>query len=119
MPRKKRGRYANVKKVKDDGFTFDSQREFRRYHELKLLVAAGHIKNLEVHPRIPIIIGGVPVKYFPSNRQMVWEADFRYFDIETGERITEDVKMQSGFRTEIYKFKRALIHTMGLKILET
>ena len=117
-PRAKVGRYANVKKPKFFGHTFDSKREANHYLGLRDDLKHGRIRDLELQPRIAIVIGGVPVRYHPSGRQMVYQADFRFVDTSTGRRRIQDVKMQSGFRPEIYRFKRALIHTMGLEIEE-
>jgi hypothetical protein len=116
-----RGRYGNVRKVKIDGHTFDSGREAQRYLELKLLQKARKVTGLVVHPRIPIIFGGRPVllrsRGYPNGRRLTYVADFEY--LTAGQVVIEDVKMQSGFRTEIYKIKRALVEHMGIKILET
>ena len=63
---------------------------------------------------------------------MIYEADFSYFEwtevsidrphgtttARKAERVIEDVKMQSGFRTEVYKIKRALMRAMGHVIRE-
>lgn len=114
----KRGRYPNVKKPTYFGHTFDSKREANHYLGLRDDLKHGRIRDLELQPRIAIVIGGVPVRYFPSGRQMFYKADFRFWHIEEGRRVIQDVKMQSGFLTEIYKFKRALVHTMGLIIDE-
>ena len=96
----------------------DSKRELKRYEELKLLERAGQIICLEAHPRFPVTIGGVEIRY-PSGRQMVYVADFRYTDVATATEIIEDVKMGSGHLTEVYKIKRALMLAMGLTITET
>ena len=115
---RRRSRYANIRRYKCDGHTFDSKRELVRYQELKLAERAGAIADLELHPRIPITIGGVEVRY-PNGRHLTYIADFRYLDRQSGETITEDVKMQSGHRTEVYKIKRALVAAMGVSVLET
>ena len=131
------GRYGNVRKPVHDGIRFDSKREFLRYMDLKVLERAGEISDLKVHPKFPITIGGVEVRIFSkryskTGRHMVYEADFSYFEwTETSisrphgtttarkaERVIEDVKMQSGFRTEVYKIKRALMKAMGHDIRE-
>lgn len=117
MPKGK-GRYPNVKKPKYFGITFDSKREANHYLGLRDDLKHGRIRELELQPRIAIVIGGVPVRYYPSGRQMFYQADFRFWHVERDRRVIQDVKMQSGFRPEIYKFKRALIHTMGLDIEE-
>lgn len=118
MTAKRRSRYANIRRHKADGFVFDSKREMLRYYELKLMAQAREIEELEVHPRIPITIGGVEVRY-PSGRHMVYIADFRYYDTRSKGVVIEDVKMQSSHRTEVYKIKRALLLAMGVSILET
>lgn len=118
----KRSRYGVRRHLAPDGTKLDSKRELVRYLELKLLERAGEIDELEVHPRIPIIIGGIEVKY-PTHggrgrRQMFYVGDFRYRDTRTGLKVLEDVKMQSGHRTETYKIKRALVEAMGITITE-
>ena len=116
-----KGRYGNVKKITEDGIRFDSKREYLRWLDLKLLQNAGHILRLEVHPKYRITIGGVPImvssnQYNKWDRHLTYEADFRYYD-KRG-LVIEDVKMQSGHRTGIYKLKRALMRAMGLNITE-
>ncbi len=114
-------RYANVKKhVHPDGTVLDSKRELNRYADLKLLERAGQIDVLQVHPRFKIEIAGVPIMLksarYPNGRQLTYVADFQYY--EKGQLVIEDVKMQSGHRTEIYKIKRALMDAMGHQIRE-
>lgn len=118
-------RYANIKKHQHpDGTKLDSKREYLRYSDLLLLEKAGEIGALVVHPRYRIIIGGVPVlmksKRYPNGRQLTYVADFEYYTHPHKKEavVIEDVKMQSGFRTEIYKIKRALMEAMGLQITE-
>lgn len=117
-------RYANIKKHQHpDGTKLDSGRELTRYCELLLLQRAGEITDLEVHPRYPITIAGVPImiksKRYHQGRHLTYVADFTYLNKPPlGERVIEDVKMQSGFRTEIYKIKRALMDAMGHPITE-
>lgn len=118
-----RGRYGNVTKTVIDSITFDSTREGTRYVELKLLERAGEITDLELQPCIPIEIAGVKIlmksKRYSNGRQLVYRADFRYYDCQDERYIIEDVKMQSGHRTEVFKIKRALVEAMGLDIRET
>lgn len=119
-----KGRYGNVRKPLHDGIRFDSKREFLRYMDLKLLEKAGEITDLRVHPAFNIIIGGVPVmtnsnQHMKWDKQMTYEADFTYLTKPPlGERVIEDVKMQSGHRTGVYKIKRALMRAMGYDIEE-
>ena len=119
-----KGRYGNVNKIEHDGIRFDSKREFLRYMDLKLLERAGEITDLLVHPKFPITIGGVPIMVSSNqhnkwDRHLTYEADFSYLEQPPlGERIIEDVKMQSGHRTGVYKLKRALMRAMGHDIKE-
>lgn len=123
--KRSKGRYGNVRKPVHDGIRFDSKRELNRYMELKLLEKAGEIRHLEVHPKFPITIGGVPIMVSSNqhnkwDRHLTYEADFKY---ERWEKpwwpiVIEDVKMQSGHRTGIYKIKRALMRAMGYDIEE-
>ena len=134
---KGKGRYGNVNKIEHDGIRFDSKREFLRYMDLKLLEAAGEISDLRVHPRYPITIGGIPIMVSSNqhnkwDRHLTYEADFTYFEwteksidrphgtttARKAERVIEDVKMQSGHRTDVYKLKRALMKAMGHDIRE-
>lgn len=97
----------NARKAQEDGYTFDSLMEQRRYRELKLLQQAGLITGLEVHPRYPLIVNGVKV--------CVYEADFRY--TQNGRQVVEDAK---GVKTDVYKLKRKLMRAVhGIEIVET
>ncbi len=82
-----RNKYS-AKRCEADGFKFDSQAEYRRYLELKLLERAGHIWGLVVHPRrYPLVVNGETVGHYTP--------DFEYSQQnERGEleQITEDVK---------------------------
>ncbi len=118
-PRK--GRYGNVKKIMEDGVRFDSKREFLRYRDLRILELTEEIFDLQVHPKYPITIGGIPIMVSSNqhnkwDRHLTYEADFEY--IKDGDVVIEDVKMQSGHRTGIYKLKRALMRAMGHTIKE-
>ena len=108
---KQQGRKPNkyrAKRVTIDGHTFDSQREARRYQELKLMERAGQIVELSLQP-----VFFLKAQY-PSGRVAQYKADFSYeqewIDTSTGESrmelIVEDVK---GKDTPLSKLKRALV----------
>ena len=86
-----------------DAITFDSAKEARRYSELKIMQRAGLISDLIIKPRFELVpkfkINGI------SFRKMEYEADYQY--TENGEMVIEDVK---GFKTEVYKMKKKLLH---------
>jgi len=82
---KKRNKY-NAVKVEEDGYKFDSKAEWRRYCELKLLKAAGEIRNLNVHPTYDLVVNNIHIgKYTP---------DFEYRTKE-GRPVVEDVKSKA------------------------
>ncbi len=88
----------NNRHIRADGYAFDSQAEYNRYCELKLMVKNGDIASLEVHPvyllQPDFMNDGKKIK--PIN----YEADFEY--LENGIWITEDVK---GVQTAVFKMK--------------
>lgn len=86
------GKY-NAKKTYNDGIRFDSAMEARRYSELKLLVKAKEIEELEIQKRYPLHVDATKIGSYV--------ADFVYrFN---GEQIVEDVK---GMKTPLYKWKK-------------
>ena len=48
----------NAKKTYVDGYKFDSKKEANRYTELALLLKTGYIKDLELQPKIPLVVNG-------------------------------------------------------------
>lgn len=86
-----------------DGHRFDSQREAKRYEELKQREAAGKIAQLELQPRFEL----QPAFRYRGEavRKIEYVADFRYLDYERGGLVVEDVK---GMKTEVYRLKRKL-----------
>lgn len=90
-----------------DGFRFDSQAEARRYGELKLLVRAREITDLEVHPKFPLMVNDAKI--------CTYIADFRYRDTR-GTTHVEDVK---GRKTALYSLKKKLVRACcGIEIEE-
>ena len=91
----RRTKYNN-KRVKEDGYTFDSKAEHRRYLQLKICVKAGVITKLKVHPRFVLTAG------------IVYVADFEYMQ-DGGDgrprKVVEDVK---GVKTGVYLNKKKL-----------
>lgn len=121
----KRGpRVKNARKTKVDGITFDSKMEALRYIELKRLMQAGIVKEIEVQPVFSLqprywkccetVWGSIELKKqgkcpicgkkVPATRAITYTADFRvtYTD---GHQEIEDVK---GMETEIFKLKRKM-----------
>ena len=101
------------KKITADGLTFDSRKEYFRWHELSLLEKAGVITGLQRQVRYELIpsqkIDGKVVE-----RPVHYVADFVYQ--EDGQTIVEDTK---GFKTKDYILKRKLmLHKHGIRIRE-
>ena len=111
-------KYRNKPKVLN-GIKFDSQKEARRYQELKLLERAGKIKDLEIQPKFSLVKG---VKFSNDKRakpDLRYFADFAYTDMETGERVVEDVKSVATKESTVYKMKRHMMLAIhGIEVRE-
>lgn len=73
-------------------------KEANRYKELKLLLAAGEIANLELQKVFEL----VPKQ--PGERAVKYKSDF-YYETREGLVVVEDTK---GFKTKDYIIKRKL-----------
>ena len=103
MPR--RSKYG-AKAVVIDGIRFASQKEGKRYAELKLLAKAGEIRVLQIQPQFTFEVRGV--------KMFTYIADFSYF--RDRKLVIEDVK---GVRTPLYKLKKKIIeHEYNTEITE-
>ena len=97
-----KSKYHN-RKTFVEGIQFDSQKEARRYQELRVLQGAGEIQHLEVQPSFDLTVNGHKLgKYF---------GDFRYQVISTGAIVTEDVKSEAT-RTAVYRLKKKLVKAL-------
>lgn len=95
-----------------DGIRFASQKEARRYQELKLLEKAGKIYDLELQPAFELLV------YLGLRPIGKYVGDFRYSEIVDGleSRIVEDVK---GFKTPLYRWKKKHVEAQyGIQIRE-
>jgi hypothetical protein len=115
----RRSKYGSHK-ITVDGQVFDSQKEARRYGELKLLLAAGKISEL----RTQVLYELIPTQYETVERygkggkrlkdglKVVeracdYIADFVY--VEDGKTVVEDVKSVATRKKESYIIKRKLM----------
>ena len=108
MAKKRAPRRFNqvYRKVKIDGYLFDSAIEGVRYKELELLAAAGEISELQVHPKF-LLDEPFPVKGQQRlERAWMYTADFQYVERATGETVVEDVK--GTVITDAYKKSRRM-----------
>lgn len=105
----KANKYHNTK-FTADGYIWDSNREYARWCELKLLERAGEIKGLERQKDFELI----PKSRY--GRKIVYRADFVYY--ENGQLVVEDVKSEAT-KTAVYKLKKRLLaERYGITIKE-
>lgn len=120
------GKYHN-RKIERDGITFDSQKELRRWEELKIMQKAGMIHGLERQKKFVLIpaqrepdtVGkrGGKHKGRVIERECAYYADFCYYN-KDGKYVVEDVKSEAT-KTEQYKIKRKLMrYVHGIEISE-
>lgn len=117
----KKNKYGN-NKVTVDGVTYDSVGEHQRFCFLKLLERAGEIKDLQYHKEfelIPPIRKEILCKMKNgttytrvTNEPRVYEADFTYTIVATGEEVVEDFK---GVETKLFLFKADLFYHLYKK----
>lgn len=100
----------NAKKTYVDGYKFDSKKEANRYTELALLLKTGYIKDLELQPKIPLIVNGKKIGNYIG--------DFRYFCNQTHKVILEDVKSPIT-KTPVYNLKKKILLTYKQPIIIT
>jgi hypothetical protein len=117
-----RNKYGARKVKAPDGQVFDSQKEYHRYFELKLLERAGKISDLQRQVKFVLIPSQKDRSGKVIERECSYNADFSYFDIDLGEKVVEDVKgyrdpASAGYAKFVIKRKLMLwIH--GIRIQE-
>lgn len=119
----------HAKKITVDGETFDSQKEYQRWCQLRMIQKAGEIEGLQrqvTYTLIPEqreqskdvfrrgVKAGQPKPGKVLEKAVTYKADFVYF--ERGREVVEDVK---GFKTKDYVIKRKLmLWKYGIRIRE-
>lgn len=101
-------KYNNIK-LKSGGMSFDSKKEYSRYHELLLLQRNGLITDLKRQIKFPLIV----------NDKLIcnYIADFVY--CENGKQIVEDVKSEYTKHLLHYRIKNKLLSALyGIDIKE-
>ena len=100
-------KYHN-RKTEVNGVMFDSSAEALRYRELLLLVTAGEISELFIHPKFQLDVNNIHLGCYI--------ADFQYNDHERQKIVVEDVK---GVKTPVYRLKKKLMKALyGIEIFE-
>lgn len=124
----RRSKYGN-RKTMVNGIEFDSQKEARRYQELRLLERSGRISNLRLQVKYVLIPTqrAASFEVYKSGPQKghrkpgkvlenecAYIADFVY--TQDGSEVVEDTK---GMRTAVYRIKRKLmLERYGIQIRE-
>lgn len=108
-------KYGN-RKCSVDGFTFDSVKEMNRYVDLKFLLLAHEISDLELQKEYELqpAFRDVNGKLI---RPIYYRADFVYKD-KDGNTIIEDVKSEATKNDAVYKIKKKMMAYRGLYITE-
>ena len=125
-------KYRNSKVVVD-GITFDSQKEARRYCELKLLQRAGKITDLQLQREFELIPAQYETyaRYGKTGKRLqdgkrciekgcVYKADFCY--MQDGKLVVEDTKgyrdpASAGYAKFVIK-RKLMLWRHGIKIKE-
>lgn len=123
-------KYSN-QRIVVRGEKFDSEKEYERYCQLKILERAGRISNLQRQVKFTLIptqreesreiykkgmMKGQPKPGKLIEKECNYIADFVYFDFDKNDIVVEDVK---GFRTKEYLIKRKLmLFVKGIRISE-
>ena len=106
-------KYGN-KKIKVDGMTFDSMKEYRRYRVLREREKEGLIKDLQRQVKFVLSPSQKDGSGELLERECSYIADFVYK--EDRRTVVEDAK---GVRTEAYIIKRKLmLYQHGIRIKE-
>lgn len=104
---RKPNKYGN-RSTTIDGHVFASIAEGKRYRELKLMVMAGEIADLELQPAFALVVNGVKIGRYTG--------DFRYIDLESGRTVIEDVK---GAQSRDYPLRKKLMKALfGIDVTE-
>lgn len=110
-------KYGN-RKVQIDGYTFDSVHEGNRYLELKFLLNAGKIKDLEMQKQYELQPAFRNARTGKMERPIYYRADFVYHDLERKETVIEDAKSEATRKDKVYQIKRKMMAYKGLIIEE-
>jgi len=105
------GKY-NARKVKLDGYTFDSKIEARRYGELKLLEKAGEVWDIEVHPRFPIFLKGKKICdvvldfVYCCEKKLIAYEDVKGYQTSESKLRIKLVEAYNGIKVDLIRYGR-------------
>ena len=96
-PRRAGGNKFNAKKVEQDGYRFDSRKEWKRYTDLTLLKHLGDVREFRVHPAYELHVNGQRIGKMTLDFYVVWA---------NGEVTWEDCKGGRATKTEAYSLRK-------------
>lgn len=100
----------SAQKTTIDGHEFASKAEARRYKDLKIMLDAGAITDLELHPVYQLVVNGVKIGRYTG--------DFKYRDAD-GQTVVEDVKSSATAKARDYPLRKKLMKALhGVVIVE-
>lgn len=106
-------KYRNIKTTVDN-IQFDSKKEAARYGQLKLLVKAGEIADLELQPQYRLYVNEVLICRYIG--------DFKYVDVKESKKVNDLVRVvedAKGVKTPAYRLKKKLMKAIhGIEIRE-
>lgn len=106
--------YVKAKRTKVDGYTFDSKGEARRYSDLKLLVAAGEVRLLEVHPKLHLTVNGKKI----GRGYLVLDFVYEEWKDEAWRTVYEDFKAVDTRESKLRRQLAEAIHGIKIKVTQ-
>ena len=103
-----KNKYHNTKVIYN-GIKFDSKKERDRYITLKQLEKAGIIKELELQPKF-LLLDTIHYKS-KTYPKTYYKSDFKYFDVNNGKYIIEDIKSPITAKDKVYRLKIKMLLT--------
>lgn len=108
MSNRKKPKFGNIK-TELDGHVFDSNKEARRYVELRYRLMSGEITELKLQVEFKLEVN--------CQKVASYIADFTY--MEKGALIVEDVKSSHTRKLPVYRLKKKLMKSIhGIEIME-
>lgn len=111
----RKNKYGN-RRCSMDGYTFDSVKEMNRYADLKFMLLAHEITDLELQKEYELQ-PAFKDKDGKRIRPIYYRADFVYKD-KDGNTIIEDVKSEATKKDAVYTIKKKMMAYKGLIITE-
>lgn len=100
-----------------DGIVFASQREMKRYCELKLMEKVGAVSGIELQPAYPLYVWDTVNKVATPIGKYV--ADFRYVLHSPSGLVIDVVEDVKGVKTPVYRLKKKMVEAQyGIEIRE-